>query len=51
MPDYDPSGVIEEEVNGGQKIKRILSSPNPRAFWASQNLLVLITIGVGSDAD
>ena len=43
IPDYTPNSVTENEVLPGQKIKQILSGPTPRAFWASQNLLVLIT--------
>ena len=51
IPDYNPTDVTEDEVLPGQKIKQILSRPSPRAFWASQNLLVLITYPTPSPFD
>jgi len=43
IPNYDPRDVTEEEPIPGQRIKRITSAQNPRAFWASNNNLILIT--------
>jgi hypothetical protein len=43
IPDYDPNSVTEDEVIPGQKVKRITSTRSPRAFWVSQNLVIMIT--------
>ncbi len=51
IPDYNPNNVTEDEPIPGEKIKQILSAQNPRAFWASQNLLVLITFITSSPLD
>jgi hypothetical protein len=51
IPGYDPNNVTEDEVIPGQRIKQILSAQTPRAFWASQNLLVLITFITPSPLD
>lgn len=51
IPGYDATSVTEEEVVPGQKVKRILSTQTPRAFWASQNLVVLLTFPTPSRLD
>ncbi|HEV2395953.1 MAG TPA: hypothetical protein VGS27_03280 [Candidatus Sulfotelmatobacter sp.] len=48
---YNENLVTEEEISPGQRVKRILSTQTPRAFWASQNLLVLITFVTPSELD
>ncbi|MGA7907163.1 MAG: hypothetical protein WCA16_07115 [Candidatus Sulfotelmatobacter sp.] len=51
IPNYDPKDVTEEEPVRGERIKRILSAQNPRAFWASNNQLILITFVTPSPLD
>ncbi len=51
IPDFDPNSVTEDEVVPGQKVKRVMSTQSPRAFWASQNLLVLIAFLTPSPFD
>jgi hypothetical protein len=43
IPDYDPGIVSEDEPIPGQKIKRIVTPANSRAFWISGRRLLLIT--------
>jgi hypothetical protein len=43
IPDYDPGTVSEDEPIPGQKIKRIVTPANSRAFWISGRRLILIT--------
>jgi hypothetical protein len=40
---YDLSSVTEDESIPGQKIRRITSEQNPRAFWMSGSRLILVT--------
>ena len=51
IPNYDPKDVTEEEPVLGERIKRIPSAPYPRAFWASNNKLILITFLTPSPFD
>jgi hypothetical protein len=51
IPNYDPKDVTEEEPIPGERIKRIPSAQNPRAFWASDNKLILITFLTPSPFD
>lgn len=51
IPDYDAASVTEDEVVPGQKVKRIVSAQTPRAFWASQNLVVLLSFPTPSRFD
>lgn len=51
IPNYDPKDVTEEEPVRGERIKRILSAQNPRAFWVSNNQLILITFVTPSPLD
>jgi hypothetical protein len=51
IPNYDPKDVTEEEPIPGQKFKRILSTQTPRAFWASNNRLIMITFLTQSPFD
>jgi hypothetical protein len=51
IPSYNPKDVTEEEPIPGERIKRILSVQNPRAFWASDNKLILITFLTPSPSD
>jgi hypothetical protein len=51
IPNYDPNNVTEDEVVPGQKVKLILSTQNPTAFWTSRNLAILITFMTPSSLD
>ncbi len=51
IPNYDPSSVTEDEPIPGQKIRRIISTQNPRAFWMSGSRLILVTLIPGARPD
>lgn len=51
LPGYDATRVTDDEIVPGQKVKRIVSTQMPRAFWASQNLVVLLTFSTPSPFD
>jgi hypothetical protein len=51
IPNYDSKDVTEEEPIPGERIKRMPSAQNPRAFWASSNKLILITFMTPSPLD
>jgi hypothetical protein len=51
IPNYDPSSVTEDEPIPGQKIRRITSAQNSRAFWISGSRLILVTFISGMPVD
>jgi hypothetical protein len=51
IANYDPKDVTEEELIPGERVERISSTLYPRAFWASNNQLILITFLTPSPFD
>jgi hypothetical protein len=51
IPNYNPGAVVEDEVIPGEKVKRIATPENSRAFWVSENRLILLTFMRPSDFD